>query len=351
MAATCRPVPAYNDDFSPRPKDLSEERREEIGERRRDKLLTMKIKKIGACVAMALVALSPIGSAFARANSDDSDASGQVRVDVVVDMTEAGHKVTHPTPDKPAFYLPISVGYKTFGYAHNFQRPPPNEWDIQHALAIALYNQGYQLLTKQGHPSLVLVFWWGYMAPEDVDMDNPSGPVDRPGSLEAPGWYWGSGQGAPTPPGPNFIGSSGVFPSFSMLSKVANQDTILSMVAGETVNDHQKFLDPRLENIEQLLDQPRYYILVSAFDFQSWLHHKPVLLWRAHVSTELWGHYFDQVVGTLISTAGPMFGRSTSAPHFSTESITPLGRVVIGTPVVKDYSVMPATGKNPQPSP
>ena len=292
-----------------------------------------------------------------RANDadDESDRNGAVRVDVVVDMTLAGKKVAHPTPDKPAFYLPLSVGYKEFGYAHHFQRPPPNAWDVEHALAIALYEQGYRLMTKQGHPSLVLVFWWGYMAPEDIDMDNPSGPVDRPGSLAAqPGtFYWGGGQGpGGFVPGlsDNFIGNgaSGIFPGFSLMTLSANELLMSSMVAGKTINDHEKWPDPRLEAVEQLTTQARYYVLISAFDFNSWLHHRTKLLWRAHVSTEQWGHYFDQVVGTLISTAAPEFGRETKVPHFINAPLVPLGRVIVGTPVVTDYLVKPArTGKKP----
>ena len=161
---------------------------------------------------------------FVRASGEDdgSDRSGAVRVDVVVDMTEAGHKIAHPTPDKPAFYLPLSVGYKEFGYAHHFQRPPPNAWDVEHALAKALYGQGYQLMTKTGHPSLVLVFWWGYMAPEEDDVDynnyltSMSGAfqggasADTFGSQEGSA-LWGPGAtkfGPPSRRGP-FLGGSG----------------------------------------------------------------------------------------------------------------------------------------------
>jgi hypothetical protein len=148
--------------------------------------------------------------------------------------------------------------------------------------------------------------------------------------------------------GNTIVGDNGnVFPMFTMMSIGANEVVISSMVGGNTINDHQKFLDPRLEAVMQLTTQPRYYILISAFDFKSWLHHRAILLWRAHVSTELWGHYFDQVVGTLISTAAPEFGRETKVPHFTNADITPLGRVVLGEPVVKGFSSKPSTDKKP----
>ena len=305
-------------------------------------------------LGLLLAALAPTGVATARELNDDSDAGSQIRIDVVVDMSEAGKKVAHPTPDKPAFYLPISVGYKTFGYAHNFQRPPPNEWDIQHALAIALYKEGYRLMTRQGHPSLVLVFWWGYMAPEEVDMNNQAMVTDRTGTLNAMKLFWGAGQDL-MPNGPtdysvvgmaNGNADNSTLGGFITGFQNANEWQMSSLVAGDTINDHQKFPDPRLDDVIQMTTAPRYYVLVSAFDFQSWLHHKSVLLWRAHVSTELWGHYFDQVVGTLISTAAPEFGRETKVPHFTNADITPLGRVLLGTPVVKDYPLI-SSGTTP----
>jgi hypothetical protein len=340
----------------------------------------MKTKIVLFRLALVLGALFAPGFVRASDAGDESDTGGEVRVDVVVDMTEAGHKIAHPTPDKPAYYLPLSVGYKEFGYAHHFQRPPPNAWDIEHALAKALYGQGYQLMTKAGHPSLVLVFWWGYLAPDDVDSATATSPMMRPGSTTfggfgdggdhaaGGGFYWGSGQravgnvaglsdnfqggssGYPLgyqPPGGESLTGDGavtgfsVFPQFSIGMQSTNEQQMVSMVAGNTINDHQKFPDPRLEAVTSMLTQPRYYVLVSAFDFRSWLHHQPVLLWRAHVSTELWGHYFDQVVGTLINTAAPYFGRETRMPHFIGAPTLPLGRVIVGTPEVKDYPVAP----------
>lgn len=336
----------------------------------------MKIKNIVIRFAWLAAALLPLRGVCAADNQDESDRSSQVRVDVVVDMTEAGHKITHPTPDRPAYYLPISVGYKEFGFAHHFQRPPPQAWEIEHALAKALYEQGYQLMTKEGHPSLVLVFWWGYMAPEEDDVNHNTFIATKPGAFSAgagsqanqggAGGMWGPGSSgglAPALAG-NFLGGSfgyalgysppggesltkdpattgfEAFPQFSIGFQNLNEQQMLSMVAGDTINDHQKFPDPRLDDVVQMTTEPRYYVLVSAFDFQSWLHHHPVLLWRAHVSTELWGHYFDQVIGPLISTAAPLFGRETKVPHFVSVPIFPVGRVIVGAPQVKDYPTL-----------
>lgn len=327
----------------------------------------MKTKLVTIRVALVLAALVPTAAALG-ASDDESDHSSQVRVDVVVDMTEAGHKIPHPTPNQPAYYLPISVGYKEVGYARHFQRPPPNEWEVQHALAVALYKEGYRLMTKAGHPSLVLVFWWGYMTPADVDVNDNTYLTSMPsafqsgasgdtfGAQEGSG-LWGPGATKFGPKGGSFLGGDGagdggipgqyngadassnynVFPTFAFGGINANAEKMMALVAGNTINDHQKFPDPRLDEVVQMVDAPRYYVLISAYDFHSWLHHKPILLWRAHVSTELWGHYFDEVVGTLINTAGPLLGRETTVPHFISAPTLPLGRVVLGTPEVRDF--------------
>jgi hypothetical protein len=314
--------------------------------------------------AMAALGLAPV--IFAAAADDSGDRSGDIRVDVVVDMTEAGHKIARPSPDKPVYYLPISVGYKEFGSVHDFQRPPPNPADVEHALALALYEQGYRLMSKEGHPSLALIFWWGYMAPQGVEADNPNSPAERPGSLQEgvagnTGEYWGAGSrgsdngaGSDVPgqganvsgfPGSDFIGIYGEFPAFHSLGEAANEDIMLSLVAGKTINDHQKYPDPRMDEIVQMAKQPRYYVMVSAFDFQAWLHHDPLLLWRAHVSTELWGRHFDEVIGTMITAAAPLFGRETVVPHFISAAAAPVGHVMVSAPRVQDVPNKPAAEK------
>jgi hypothetical protein len=109
-----------------------------------------------------------------------------------------------------------------------------------------------------------------------------------------------------------------------------------------------------------MVNQPRYYIYVAAFDFDSWLKNykemksgeknpadTPILLWRAHVSCELWGHYFDQVAQALITSGAPWFGRETKRPEVGTSPLVPIGRVIVGAPVVKSFQTKPAAGAQP----
>jgi len=283
-------------------------------------------------LALVLAALLPVGSVRASdasstgVNEDDSDSSGTTRVDVVVNLTDAGRKVSPPTPANPAYFLPMPGGYKDVGYAPFYgpKRNPPQS-EIEGALYRALAQQGYQIMTHENHPSLVLAFSWGYMAPPT---DDPQAKFDL-------------NKGNPA----------------QEAIKYNLYRQMLDMVAGNTFGDDIAPMDPRLDEVREMALSSRYYIYVAAFDFDSWLKNykeeksghtpvdKPILLWRAHVSCELWGHYFDQVAQTLITSGAPWFGRETKVPQIATTPLIPLGRVIIGAPEVKNFQTKPAADK------
>ena len=282
------------------------------------------------------------GVAQIGGSRDESDSSGGVRVDVVVDMTEAGKKVARPTPNNPAFYLPVPLGYREFGYAPFFKRPPPLQAEVERMLSVALAQQGYQLMSKLNQPSIVLTFWWGYMAPPDPGTQQlvHVPPATKPGGLNLS-----------TDPKPLQMFAQG---SAEPGIENASDAQMRQLVGGDTYAFETNSYDPRKQEVLSLRLQPRYYFLVSAFDFDSWLKsskkmkngrpgaEKPILLWRAHISTELWGHYFDQVAQTLITAAAPWFGRETPGPQLATTPLIPTGRVILGTPEVTDFATKSA---------
>ncbi len=223
----------------------------------------------------------------------EDDGSATVAVQVVVDMSDAGKKLVRPTPDHPAYYLPLPAGYKEIGYSPYFQRTPPPTAEVMQLLDRELSRQGYVVMSHEHHPSLVLTFFWGYI--------DPSGGVLIPDE-----WMREMTQGDPFPTDWN---------------KSA---------------PNLKMEDPRNIVKNQLYRRGLWYVLISALDFDAWLHHRVVRLWRAHIVTPLWGHYMDQVLPALISTAGPMLGRETSQPQYVTAPVEPMPRVILGTPEVKN---------------
>jgi hypothetical protein len=259
---------------------------------------------------------------------------GTLRVDVVVDVTEAGKGVSPPSQGHPVFYYPWTSGYHQDGAILEGEGPPPPTASVQHLVAKALAEQGYFLYTKKSPPSLLLVLWWGYMAPI---IDHPFGESTggtSPSTIPIVGVGLGMGtrstggsSGLISAAGGGLSLPAGVFEAFP------NQHEMLMLVGGSKHDVNR--LDPQREDIQEAARNPRYYLIVSALDFQAALHKKPVLLWCARVSTERAGHHLDEVLPTLIAAAGPSFGQETTRPRFAQAPLVPAGRVEVGTPEEK----------------
>jgi len=252
-------------------------------------------------------------------------AADDVRVDVVVDMTDAGRTVPRPTADHPAFYLPLTVGYQEEGAYVPDQALPPPTAEVENLIARSIFNQGYRLMTKTGHPSLVLVFWWGCMAPE---MNGTQ--ILPPQEITRGLFGTDPGRG---PGGADSLSDPGAFvevvrnqlPSTEFI----NQAQMISLVSGDYQYPTDK-PNPVLEQVMTMARSPRHYLLVSAFDFNDWRNHKTTLLWRAHMSTELWGHNLGDVLPAMITAGAPLFGRETLAPQLISEELNPHAMVIVG---------------------
>lgn len=251
---------------------------------------------------VCLVAVVPAGIARAATSDDGSDQGGTVDVNVVVDMTDAGRKIPPPTPERPVYYLPLPEGFQKVGYAPYYQRPPPTALEVEHFIEKEFAAQGYRVMVHGSHPTLALDLVWGYM--------------DSTGGAIPPGWMHELLYG--------HLGSHGPWDPHTSIPDGKPMDYRVS------------------DNLKQLDRLGRYYVIVSAFDFQDWLHHKATLLWRAHISTMIWGHYFDQVLPIMVTTAAPMLGRESTRPQFVPVPVVPDGHVVVGAPYVKTDSSQPA---------
>jgi len=260
---------------------------------------------------------------------------GDVRVAVVVDMTPEGRKFAHPTPDHPAYYLPVTLGYQEVGgHLTNYQRPPPPADKVQRLLANTLAAEGYRVATQESPPSLVLVFRWGYIAPMIVM------------------GQWGNRNEMMT-----YIAGDN-WPDTALSSSTESQELVSSVdVASGSAPGRGPYGHPSMAPLSTVAGVPpnssdttnssadlksRYFLLVSALDFQAFQQHKSVLLWRAHVSINTWGHYLDETLPTLIAAGAPMFGRETNQPQIVTAPVVPLGHVVVGAPMLaKEFQGVP----------
>jgi hypothetical protein len=277
----------------------------------------------------------------------------EVRLDVVGDVTEAGKKFAHPTPDKPVYYYPDTVGYKEMGNYLIGEKPPPLTPEVENMIAKALYEQGYRLVTRQSPPALLLVFWWGYIAPQTIDasaasalaslqVTNSLGQTMTMGFSGRPGGPAAAAMAAQEA-GDTGNNTNGEITGGGINAVPINQNQMLTLLAGDKYDrlpqGAMSFKSPPLrDEINRAALTPRYYVMVSAFDFQIALKQKKMVrLWTARMSTARAGTTLDKVLPALITAGGPIFGRDTALPMFVQERTDPMGRVILGAPVVKDY--------------
>ena len=235
-----------------------------------------------------------IAGARNDAMSSESAMNGDsIRVGAVIEVTGEGEKVSPPSAGRPVFYEPLAIGYREMGGRLDFwQRPPPPVEEVKRSLEGALANQGYQVAQGSAPASLVLVFRWGVFDPEmspifdghdsAIDRIDPVNGSATLGLIAGRGWYDIS------------------------RSESSNAREFLSNLG---FNDE---------------NESRYFLIVSALDAHAFARGEQVLLWRAHVTTLYWGHYLDQVLGSMIRFAAPQFGRATPVPRLATVPVLPL---------------------------
>jgi hypothetical protein len=256
-------------------------------------------------------------------------ASDQWEINLVGDMYPEGREVPHPAPGKPVYYYPVVIGYLELGAPQSGDQPPSKR-EMVHGLATALAAQGYFVTreiavpTKAGAaakvgepspvtltafsppPSLLLVFNWGSLRPQKLEQ-SMSGDVS--------------------------LGNAPVVGSAAPAA-VLNKGEMIGLIAGRKFDSIVDF-GMKTDEILQGIEDDRYFIMISAYDFDAYFqHHKKVLLWVAKVSVPSAGVTMNEVMPVLIKAGGPVFGTETIGPKLLDVPKTPEGRVEVGTPTV-----------------
>jgi hypothetical protein len=213
----------------------------------------------------------------------------------------------------------------------SLEKPPPEPVLVAKLAAKALAQQGYFMATKRTpQPTLILMFWWGYKAPNII---GPSSDLVGGGPI--------GGQGGKDI---NQLAQRGLLP----VNIAINHNEMEELVFGSKYEPEplQNIPSIRVEGLRNASRTPRYFMMVSALDYQAFAKtRKLVVLWTARISTEMWGRNLTDVLPTLIAAGAPMFGRDTDGPRLAFQTLIPEGQVIVGTPVLKDES----KGKSPPP--
>jgi hypothetical protein len=191
-------------------------------------------------------------------------ADSSIAVIAVSDITDQGQGTRRPTPANPVYYYPRTNGFINSGATVDGVTSPPKP-NVEVMLVKALASQGYiyhKLANKP--PSIMLVFAWGYMAPKFRDT----------GTIE-------------------------------------NKDEMVSLVEGLNPIDES---DGSLQgsNMGSALKTARFYLTISAVDYNALAQQKYITLWCTRVSTAIDNNQLAQVLPALLRAATPLLGTQTN---------------------------------------
>lgn len=261
---------------------------------------------------------------------------------VITEMTEAGKKRPPVSPAQPAYFITQSGGFRQLGHAPGNEKSLAPE-QVEKILTRALAANGYLPAQPPAHaPSIAIIFVWGsHNLLVEGDADNPalSGNAVARNLLDRAALVGGEkfakkmlelfaqadALAASNPPAR--VDPSGAVPGI---------EPILGAAQLEFMNPVNQFKLQSSKN-EFLVDQAAedvYYVVASAYDYQSLANKQRVLLWRTRMTVAAQGVSQEQTLPTLIASAAPFFGKEMAEPEILTKRAVRDGNVEVGIPTV-----------------
>jgi hypothetical protein len=259
-----------------------------------------------------------------------------VDLTVITEMTLLGKQQPPASPAHPVYYIAQSAGFNQRGDA------PANEHtlkeaDVERLLARALAVSGFRPAQPPEHPPTLVIFytWGSHNLLVEGNPENPtlSGEMVARNLLDRAA----------------LVGGEKFAATLLKLFQEADDLSVASsnhLPPGGTAvlgPDQLEFLNPvsmfRRENSKNdfLVDQTAndvYYVVASAYDYASIPTKVKRLYWRTRMTVAAQGVSQEQTLPTLITTAGPYFGKDMAEVEILTKRVVPEGKVEIGEPVV-----------------
>jgi len=190
-------------------------------------------------------------------------ADNTIAVIAVSDITAEGQGTRRATPANPVYYYPHTTGFSNSGATIDGVTSPPKP-NVEIMLVKALAAQGYIYHKLANKPaSIMLVFEWGYMAPQ-----------------------------------------------FRDTGTVVNKAEMTALVEGlHPLDESDGSL--RSGNMSAAIKTARFYLTISGVDYDALAQNKYITLWCTRVSAEMEGNQLAQVLPALIRSAAPIIGTQT----------------------------------------
>lgn len=186
--------------------------------------------------------------------------------------------------------------------------------DITSLTVPLLYQQGYRYAKDSGQATLLLVFHWGNTLPyNDINQRQSLAPAGK-AVQDYQDLIRSGASGADLDRArfaldyalmgvemENMMRNLYVVPNARLLgyiNDINDNNDVRRYVGGVRYNE-----------LMADIEEPRYYVIISAYDFQEAIrHNRQKLLWVTRVSVDTQGNSFDDSVAAMVKTAAKYFG-------------------------------------------
>ena len=200
--------------------------------------------------------------------------------DVIVNTDMLTQDAPQPTHDHPIYSLPVSKGYRDFGFDMAGEKIPDSPGVLAMITKI-LDQRDYRLATREHPPTIMILYSWGtfYRNPDPYAHN-----TFVPEMLE-------------------FLGGSKL-----RLRTSAHRQ------AGSELDEGLRAFSPDSSTIRGFIPHGMYVITFWAFDFAQARQGVAQVLWKTNVSSSTRGFYLPEVLPTMLAVAAPMIGKETGKP-------------------------------------
>ena len=237
---------------------------------------------------------------------------GKMDMAVVAEFGVPSLAPAQPTADHPAYCVALDGGYIEAGDPIGGEKPPAASAMAQ-MLAAALASQHYLPATAGTAPSLVLVYHWGRLNRDSMQITS---------SLHLQ---------------PNLLSRIALVAPLAYARRI-EQDLLDRR---QPVGMHIPILDVTERDLLQLVADNRYFVVVSAYDYASVAQGAAKLAWRLKASTRSAGVGMDEALSTLLRGGAPYLGQNLPQTQFLRTPLTPEGPGATGGPTPEAFAPPP----------
>jgi hypothetical protein len=272
--------------------------------------------------SLALLAiLSAVPVVTARTTEPSSAESGRKFYMVVVaEQANPPLAPALPTPDRPAYYVAYDAGYIEAGDPIANEKPPAAA-AVAQALRGTLVSQSYLPATAQSAPSLLIVYHWGLLRRDSQQIRNTF-------KIQ-----------------PNLKARIALIATNKQAGEVESLLLDRRMVRLNPTFRSPGFIGLKESDLLDLVEDDRYFVVVSAYDFSAFSHRETKLLWRLKVSARTPGESMAEVLPALLRGGALYLGRNLPETKSIRELLPVGGPGANGTPTMEEFLPPPEVAR------